>query len=251
MSTDGKDSSSSGDDVQFIEWHVPGFPTGTYRLEVTQEVKIGQDPPRPFTRTSSFVVEGQRSALRPADIVALYPPDGGVGDYVAVLPHVVLSRSTLPWERVVVPARDNKQFPWLAILLFEDREKPTPIPVNPSDLGQQRDDGQATASAIKVPWSLLRSLLPPSIDDLRYLAHVREAGDDVAVVLGNRLPVVGGTSTVHLVSVEKLYDGSGNLIAPAGTGDPLVPLLSLKSWSFTCSREPGGFEAVVRTGPGV
>ena len=72
----------------------------------------------------------------------------------------------------------------------------------------------------------------------------------MAVVLGNRLPVVGGTSTVHLVSVEKLYDGSGNLIAPAGTGDPLVPLLSLKSWSFTCSREPGGFEAVVRSWTG-
>ena len=250
MSTDGKDSSSSGDDVQFIEWHVPGFPTGTYRLEVTQEVKIGQvRPGHSRGRAASWSRANGRPCDRPTS--SLYPPDGGVGDYVAVLPHVVLSRSTLPWERVVVPARDNKQFPWLAILLFEDREKPTPIPVNPSDLGQQRDDGQATASAIKVPWSLLRSLLPPSIDDLRYLAHVREAGDDVAVVLGNRLPVVGGTSTVHLVSVEKLYEGAGTCRA-GGHRRPARPPAQpqeLELHMFARARRLRGRRA--RTGPGV
>jgi hypothetical protein len=35
-----------------------------------------------------------------------FPPDGSLGEHSNVLPHIILNRSTLPWER---PAIFKKQ----------------------------------------------------------------------------------------------------------------------------------------------
>ncbi|HYH64732.1 MAG TPA: hypothetical protein VD866_08575 [Urbifossiella sp.] len=237
---------SPGDDiaveVRFGERHEPGLPPGAYTLTVKQDVSAG---PATFGLTRTFVVAGQQAALVPADVAAVYPPAGSVGDHAAVLPHVVLNRSTLPWERQPGPGLTDA--PWLAVLLFDDGEKPTPVPVDAAAPGQPAADGAATARAIDVPWPLLQALLPPTVAELRYLAHVRQTcdaagnpvGDERAVVVGNRLPADGATSTAHLVSVENFYNANGMLIAPPGGGP--VRLVSLLSWAFTCPHEPLGF----------
>jgi hypothetical protein len=248
MSTDGKDGGGPGGHVQFIERHVPGLLHGTYHLTIKQELEIKPDPIQEFTRTCTFVVDGHRSVLQPADIAAVFPPDGSVGDYDAVVPHIVLNRSTLPWERTACPDRDGGPYPWLALLLFDEGEKPTPISIDLADHRPSPGETQAPATAIDVPLTLLKQLLPAHVDDLKLLAHVRQVldehgrpqGDEVAVVLGNRLPAEGGMSTVHVVIISNLYDASGNLAAPAGGR-----LVSLKSWSFGCAREPGGLVALL------
>jgi hypothetical protein len=66
-------------------------------------------------------VSGERVTLNPQDILAVFPPEGSLGDHSNVLPHLMLKRGTLPWERRADPSSDKA--PWLILLLFEDGEK--------------------------------------------------------------------------------------------------------------------------------
>ena len=50
----------------------------------------------------------------------MFPPPGSLGEHSNVLPHIILKRSTLPWERQADPG--DKNVPWLALLLFEEEE---------------------------------------------------------------------------------------------------------------------------------
>jgi hypothetical protein len=54
-----------------------------------------------FTTRQTFTVTGERFALKPADVIGVFPPANSNGDHANVLPHVVLNRSTLPWEREI------------------------------------------------------------------------------------------------------------------------------------------------------
>jgi hypothetical protein len=72
---------------------------------------------------------------------------------------------------------------------------------------------------------------------------------DYAVVVGNRLPVPGHKSTVHLVSLDHFReflpgpDGRQNPDVPVGT--QYVRLVSLKSWSFDTVDEKQSFQAIL------
>lgn len=91
-----------------------------------------------------------------------------------MLPHIVLKPSTLPWEREARPG--DHDTPWLALLLFDEAEAPTPEIVTlgslESTLGialetaQHKDD---KVTVIDVPAGLLRAIAP-SRSDLGYLA---------------------------------------------------------------------------------
>ncbi|MFL5804865.1 MAG: hypothetical protein ACJ8CR_24365, partial [Roseiflexaceae bacterium] len=103
--------------VEFIEYHRPGLLSGTYEIKVTQEV-AGPGIGDTFTTARQFTVAGERFTLQPADIYAVFPPDGSLGEHSNVLPHIALSRSTLPWEH----SADGSRTPWLALLLFYEDE---------------------------------------------------------------------------------------------------------------------------------
>jgi hypothetical protein len=238
--------------VEFAQYHLPTLKTGDYVMALTQEVTIhGQDQPA-FAAARRFRVQGPRYALDPADIQAVFPPDGGLGDHSAALPHVIFNRSSLPWERAADPQRPD--LPWLALLLFDNTEKPAPVlctlaelraattaapwwPGLPAEVGE---DAATRVTVIDVPRSRLQALGPDE-DDLAYLAHVRRGtddagqlvGDELAVLMGNRLPSQGATATVHLVSLENRYTGGSFDFKEAADGDN-VRLISLKSWSFAC-----------------
>ena len=239
--------------IEFIQYHQPALKDGDYQITVKQEVtgaKISSN--NSFTITRTFAVSGERFDLKPADIHAVFPPAGSLGEHSNVLPHIVLNRSTLPWERQADANSDN--IPWLALLLFEEEEKPEPKIITLQELkniqsypakfpdfelesGQHQQD---KVTIIDVAKDLLDKILPTK-EDLKYLAHVRQGtdnegnlvGDELAVIIGNRLPKKSSISTVHFVSVAGRYNNDGFNFQGAGDND-YIRLVSLKSWRFLC-----------------
>ena len=118
--------------IEFIEYHQPALKDGDYGITVTQNIKSinSQKIPESTSFTTDktkpihFTVSGERFDLKPKDIHAVFPPAGSLGEHSNVLPHIILNRSTLPWERQA--DANNKNLPWLALLLFEEEEKPEP-----------------------------------------------------------------------------------------------------------------------------
>ena len=90
----------------------------------------------------------------------------------------------------------------------------------------------------------------PSVEDLKLMAHVRQAkdgnhnpiGDEFAVIIVIRLPKPGKHNTVHLVSVENRYKDSG--FNYDGMGDK-IRLVTLKSWQFTCANDEETFDGLL------
>lgn len=119
--------------VTFIEYHRPGLKPGRYTIEMSQKVTV-PGTTEEFSVRRQFTVSGDRLSLYAGDVLAVFPPDGSLGDHSTVLPHVMLERSTLPWEftahKAGPPARDTAGAsaadeagaPWLALLLFGAQE---------------------------------------------------------------------------------------------------------------------------------
>ena len=257
------DTSETAAQIEFVQFHQPGLTAGDYTITVTQQITaLGAHPVQAsFSAQKHFTVSSERFTIKPEDVQAVFPPDGSLGDHARALPHVALNRSTLPWERQA--DTQKKGIPWLALLLFEDQEKPEPLVVKLGDLQQasnfpakfpalQLETGQQTddlVTVIDVRKGLLQAQLSTSAA-LALLTHVRVglnvdgSQNELALVLGSRLPVAGGTSTVHLVAVEDRYvNGSFDY---QGTGDEdLIRLVSLKSWSFACIDEKQSFKGLL------
>ena len=236
-------------DIAFVDRSLPVLATGTYTISVNQTIPLSKDA---FTATRTFTVSGDRFTLPQGRVVAQFPPPGSLGDHRNVLPHVVLDRPTLPWERSAgVPG------PWLVLLVFAEAERPVPSVIKLGALGSgpaycpapaleahQSPDTEVTV--IDVPRALLASMIP-SAADLPYLAHLRrtQGQADAAVVFGDRLPPAGTASTAHLVSVEGRYGNSGFDLGPDGPS-ALVRMVSLASWRFSCFAGNQTFATLVR-----
>ena len=286
-----------GGRIQFVEYHQPDLADGDYTLTVAQRIEAKQQisDKQNFSEvfpdaTLRFSVLGPRFSLDPQVVDSVFPPAGSLGDHSNVLPHVVINRSTLPWERTAVlikkqdsakPKEARKRLSWLVLLLFEEGELllvpaaqtaseesvrtfsigelrapamgKVKWPGIPRESGDHDDD---RLSVIDVPWSLLRQIMPAA-EDLRFLTHVRRTQeatgkpgeDELAVVIGNRIPKSGGISSVHLVSVEGRYKYEHDQLVfdhqGAQDGDS-IRLVTLKSWRFSCENEHHNFTGLLR-----
>lgn len=215
--------------ITFVDYQQPSLKSGSYQITVTQTISLDTES---FVTTRRFTVAGEGFSLAPAAIGAVFPPDGSLGDHSSVLPHIMLGRAALPWERS--PDGAQKPLPWLVLLLFDESERPEPHVIALADLLGANADPPPTpddrVTVIDVPVDRLRAMMP-SFDDLPFLAHIRRTSDgDVAVIIGNRLARPGGTSTMHLVSVEGRYTGGSFNFGSGAT----VRLVSLASWRFAC-----------------
>jgi hypothetical protein len=346
--------------IEFVEFHRPGLEDGDYEIEIAQEVKSegpsggGKIRGTTFRAEGRFAVYGERFELTPAQINSMFPPPGSLGEHSHVFPHIILNRSTLPWERAADVHEADPRPPWMALLLFDDDEKlggtltkeefvarynaankvgpngdslwehlldatvgwlkppaqpngraailanaarkspallnefagseawvetilnqsRTPKIITLGELKASSEDvvkwpGLAIESAqhaddkvtiIDVEATWLRGIIP-TWNDLSLLAHVRQAkpgatnsngnsadgpSDELAVVVGNRLPRKGGVSTAHLVSVESRYDSSTGFDFQNATDGDLIRLVSLKSWSFACVDEKQSFKQLLK-----
>ncbi len=211
--------------LQFLANHRPGLTSGVYELTATQTLAApGVPDGTSYSRTQRFGVFGERFSLDEEDVVSMFPPPGSLGDHSTVLPHVVLRRSTLPWERLAVPlaagtdplADAKRSVPWLALLVFgEDELAPpagapaaassTPKVSQPANVtlktlkaaapgwpgvalepAQHEDD---PVTVIDVPAPLLAGVLPTG-PELRFLAHVRRGTDEQGNLQGDECAVV-------------------------------------------------------------
>ena len=241
--------------VTFVSSRQPALESGEYRITVTQTV-TSTDPEIPLsdslTDKKYVSVRGQRFSFDPAVIYSVYPPRNARGDFSRHLPHVVLKRRTILWERDLLEQRSKDPvYPWLALLSLRADEglvehdqmkvrdlravSPEIVSYNLAnlDFGESDDD---LCAAIDVTPDLFRRVAP-SLDDMPWLAHARQIKtgsntDEFSVIAGNRLSAAG-EYIVHLVSLH----GLGKYL-PGGSG-PLAPtvrfirLVSLRRWTFT------------------
>ncbi len=236
--------------IKFYQNHRPEMVAGEYSIEIGGSISHAKisGPDTTSTITRRFAVYGERFTLNDQDVRSVFPAAGSTGTYASVLPHIILHRNTLPWERQA--SLGDGEVPWLALLLFDEDDGPDKkiitvkeLFASPAggghfpDLSQevaQHDDEKVTV--IDVPKNVLDRILP-STDSLRLMAHTRQGinnqqevvGEENAVIFCNRLPNQGQRSTVHLVSLEGRYDGSG---FDYTSGSDLFRLVSLKSWDF-------------------
>ncbi|PQJ29845.1 hypothetical protein [Rubritalea profundi] len=68
---------------------------------------------------------------------------------------------------------------------------------------------------------------------------------EVAIVVANRLPTPNGLSTVHLVSLEDRYNAEGEFQYGADAKANFARLVSLKQWSFSCTRPDRTFKEII------
>ena len=96
-----------------------------------------------------------------------------------------------------------------SMTLAQLKQTPTnQFPAFNYEVSQHPDD---TVTVIDVPKSLLQTLMP-SGDDLKLIAHVRQAkdandqpiGDEFAVIIGDRLPTPKKQNTVYLIKILTL-----------------------------------------------
>jgi hypothetical protein len=172
--------------LEFSDYDEPDLLDGDYQITATQTVSSSDQTtilPQSFgTLDATFRVEGPRFSLAATDIAEVFPPDGSEGGHSLTLPHVILNRSTLPWERTALPVPDSSVDPsWLALLLFAGDEIPNPSVVAVSDLVpavSDAGDDEIQVQVIDVDPALLMQLMPTAAD-LPWLSHVRNTGSDV------------------------------------------------------------------------
>ncbi len=237
--------------VRYLNKDHNALAPGRYDVLISQALK-GTSPDKNFEdrfeERRSFYIGTERFAIDADSIQEIYPPRNSLDVPDSGLPHLVLTQSTLPWERQAVPGDPIN--PWLALLLFHEGEFSGTSQVIPAielndgpgnfKLPFEDDDSDGNTkkhvNVLDVPRRLLEKALP-SVTDLRYTAHVREASDSEvsisrqAYLVSNRLPKPG-LNTVYLVSLEGRYTDAGfdfNGAAP----DDLIRLVKMYSWQFT------------------
>ncbi len=111
--------SNASEYVSFLQYHVPALDAGQYKITATQTLTVPSGP-TPFAVEKTILVAGDRFSVQKSQIQACFPPPGNMGDYSSDLPHILLNRSTLPWERFAQSG--NKTLPWLWLFIFDDED---------------------------------------------------------------------------------------------------------------------------------
>ena len=266
-STDTNDLTLPGV-IELAACQPPGVDGGTYSFIVSQEV-TGPDGAAGATYTQSYTVTvaGPRFTLDPAQVVSVYPPAGGRGRYLDVLPQIVIERVTLPWERTLwadqpVTSDARSPVPFLAVLVLDGPDTSQASTVNelihPAQGSGVIGPANVTLDSGEAPTDQCRTLdidattflqVAPLVTELPYLAHCRKmdpssapttaqwnADPWYAIVTANRLPLAAtatnaSLSTAYLVSLEGFGDLLTSRQLPSGIAT--VRLAVLASWQFT------------------
>jgi hypothetical protein len=259
---------SPDDLVSFHDAHRPALDDGDYRLTVTQTLVENGEPHAVGSGAAVlFSVAGPRFRLEPADIHGVYPPPGASGDFAWTLPHVVLNRATLPWERTALGGGRGSGSPaWLGLIVFEAGEmaqcagsvikvgalrRNDDAVVRPPLAPEMGDDPDAAVRVLDIPAALWQRVLPRPLA-ITKLTHVREvtparapqaAVAATAIVLSCRPIVAARQYEAHLVSLEGWMQSDGEVSAGTswwGAADPRPRrMVSLHSWRFGADGNAG------------
>ncbi len=238
----------------------PDLEAGDYRVTSSLDITgNGAALAAPSANTTYVTVSSPRFALAADQVASRHPAPQAKGGFGDRLPHVVLGRRTLPWER-----SGPGGGPWMALMVVAEGEGAL---VN-GTLGALLPATVVTALKADEPFAddpavtvlqmtrgdLLAGLLP-KVAELPLLAHVRQvnlqdstlAGTDddgwFAVVAANRLPQAGAQDTNFLACLVSL-EARDDLWAAAGAAKPPAVLV-LHAWNFTgVAGAAGSFEAL-------
>jgi hypothetical protein len=244
--------------VQLYDNLVPTLAPGDWHITVEHDVRDGDTPvtPQPFRATQEVTVTAPQFTIDAAAVLATFPPDTSSGRYAEVLPHVVLTDPSLPWER----RTGGEGTPWLALLVLTDDEligaDGSPTRTHTATVGEflapdplvrkpvvTRDAAVADTDPcgyVQLPTGVFTAVTP-RLAELPYLAHCRQinTADKVidgldehgmfAVVVANRFPAAA-KNVAHLVSLEGLADVLVD--EPDWDGHTSVAVATLASWTF-------------------
>ncbi len=277
--------------IRFFNHSLPALLDGKYRVKVEQTVDVTNirgnesESIRTYSYDQIFHLQAPRFRFTPADVHAVYPPPSAEGNFVTVMPHIVLRRRTLPWERTIdgLPHSTTQPRPWLALLLFRPGEiapgdektdsvselvfkthapagirlpQPQP-PLTDAEKALETaevDNAVPQVTTIDVPLARFLQIVP-HMDELPLLAHVRQVNTGDKELLGL---VDDGWFSVVLCNrlpapgANKAHlvslEGCQDLLAPGATapvGVTTVRLISLASWSFSAREARGSFADLV------
>ena len=188
--------------ANFIQHHLPGLDDGSYVIGV-QNVMSGTsaDPANSGYNITAeegtttavaykFAVTGPRYKLDPAVVHSVFPPEAAMGDFHTVIPHIVLTQKTLPWQRTpgseVIRGKmtvsngktsyyDADVPSWLAVLLLNEDDYPSSVQVAFKDAIQSGTVADLQGSTYGT--GDLSSLSPLNISSAKPLA-VGESEED-------------------------------------------------------------------------
>lgn len=217
--------------------HIPQVVAGKYRINVKSENEI-------LTASSSvdFIVSGFVSQIPQTEIVSVYPPKEGQGNYAGTFPMVQFGRSSLPWDFEFNAS--GERIPYLFLALFEEDEldqesgstdsgKIKARSGNTSDLDPvyQKDK---EFKYLEVPKSRMHLL--PDAHEIRHLAHVRIQEDQqndgnspsqTSVVLSKRMAFPGKKYSAFVCSYLSRLGNTFRL-----SGEKTDLLIILYQWQF-------------------
>jgi hypothetical protein len=221
----------------------PPLEDGSYRLTVETDVAYNPNdhtsdaPPGPLSQQHYFDVVGPRFTVPRSLVAGCSPPSNAHGSFQDDLPHIVLGRRTLPWEREIAAAAQipvtprgpndapalSDPYPWVALLLFEEgeytllRNIPLQQAVPAKVFAALGSPANITCDAVEADASLIAAIMP-SYEELQLLVHVRQVNTDdrelnayggdgyFSVVVSNRLPSPNTQCRAVLVSLEQRTD---------------------------------------------
>ncbi len=284
--TENSDPTIPVGDVAFFDNYIPSLEDGSYTIQAQMGITGDIDTENYFDNPikQAFEVRGPQFTLPATEVHSVYPPLNSNSIYDQFLPNIVLNKRVLPWERYL--DENDKTMPWVCLLVFQEGE----IAINPEtnspltngtvteflssdddvmkpsiSIGSVPTDIQTSmCSSIKVSEEVFKAVAP-KLDELKFLAHVRQAntGDQAimgfedmgwfSVVTGNRfLKTESETGTrfyVHLVSLEGYYDILNGGTWPKKKSDPSkgkdIALASLYNWTFLSQPEKLNFKELV------
>ena len=110
--------------IQFYHHFLPLLGDGKYEIQVDQKLTLVDGTKKEFSQKRTFHVQPRRFGLGPRDVQAVYPPANSEGTYDQTLPHIVLRKRALPWERGT-GTEAGRPLPWMALLhLHGDEIRP-------------------------------------------------------------------------------------------------------------------------------
>jgi hypothetical protein len=238
-------------EIRFVDNYIPLLEADSYTIQVEQNlVGAGAHPVNAvFSEKQEFLVSGPRFRLDPADIQQKYPPPNSRGEFQYDLPHIVLTKRTLPWERCIFdpPYGDmERAVPWMALILLDPKEILPPtvgtnkdsqtvdptglttIPVNTLQTHEEDLDPQETCQVFDIKWETFEAVVPKP-EDLKFLAHCREVPMESKVIPGmgqhGVLPSAGiGTAWYSIV-----VGGRFPIPPPDGAGTGVLNVVHLVS----------------------
>jgi hypothetical protein len=231
------------DQIALYNSHQPALTAGYYRVVSSQRFVVDGHALELPPTTLEFSVQAEEYILNPSEVDSVFPPLTALGDFSTILPHIILKRSTLPWERKTNEKAKTLK-PWLALLLLTEDELNEPGKVKKINtpvtawnaspfVPRKSTDEETSVQTLLIEAGFLAAILP-TYHELAYLAHVKgQAGSETASVVGSRMPLKDQKNVVHLVSLEGMYNEKGVFIGRLADGYHAFP--SLYSWDFFCN----------------